>query len=979
MDGMLTAVKTTKIQVVESVESPPANEPRSAPPKAVASPDQCLTLMRDQPDVQTLENILQYLCGTVGETAGFNIKVPGPLSAQIINTLVNTIIPDYWDFWAQSSGQDSGRLKNGKERLLNCLRSISGLGALVTRFKALLAEVQQEQQQASKSHNAPQHLKNLVDVLLELLDCDTHFLSERWEEIGKIRSSTQRNLLWREAISLTASGRLVSTVAQSEDLLKSSTMPVSGTWLANGPSYAKWLGKGVFQTSCCQQDTDEPISAAALLLGKSLSLGYTENVVGEVLSQFLTAGSNSMQTLLTLLVKLRAHEQRQFLLSTLDFISKKFLNVNSSQTEDLRNTPGTMTGCIAFLVQIVSGSDVLKESLVSWLTGIAGATGSPALRRVAISAIQNDEARIVKAMERSMEQFGDELYIKHAPILQQEALTQVLLLSCGYVHRSQPMFLFTVARSSMQMKGTSNRIGATSPRARFLGMVTAMAISGLIDKLENRLKFEISDDETLEAKWYQQLVHVNDGQGSLDDMRRLSELLSATLPDDRSRVSSLSKSQNKKLSPGVMAKGGKKPSKAQNAPITGPRVIEILDESDDDDDLVSYAKPDSDPEDESEDPTLIQRNKPTAPVYIRDLIAGLRDNENYDRHQLALSSAAGLIRRKANFGKEVIDHIDELASVLLGLNDQFELDNFQEMRQQALIVLLLVRPDQVGPLLIRAFYGGDYSLSQRIAILTSLGLGAREMAGFREDSEADAETSSSSFPSKKLPEKLHKLYASESSPIDEVTNHLKRTMITPLALDAADQLSGPNALKVRAFSSRMEVEKKRKKPRANELAKIVAQSFFFPMTGGWWIHAKSIGSGNTFYSPILLPVFLKTLAILLHASGPSTLSLPQMTTEYWDLLLSLRASALNDVAILEALLFSFLTLLDVNEDKQRLVQEHAKELLETHEWVKLVFERTSGGDDEGDRVRSLAAGVLVRCSEVVEKHQRLLMGDMMDY
>ena len=139
------------------------------------------------------------------------------------------------------------------------------------------------------------------------------------------------------------------------------------------------------------------------------------------------------------------------------------------------------------------------------------------------------------------------------------------------------------------------------------------------------------------------------------------------------------------------------------------------------------------------------------------------------------------------------------------------------------------------------------------------------------------------------------------------------------------------------------------------------------------------GSGNTFYSPVLLPVFLKTLAILLHASGPSTMSLPQMTTEYWDLLLFLRAPALNDVAILEALLFSFLTLLDVNEDKQRLVQEHAKELLETHEWVKLVFERTSGGDEEGDRVRSLAAGVLVRCSEVVEKHQRLLMGDMMDF
>ncbi len=104
-----------------------------------------------------------------------------------------------------------------------------------------------------------------------------------------------------------------------------------------------------------------------------------------------------------------------------------------------------------------------------------------------------------------------------------------------------------------------------------------------------------------------------------------------------------------------------------------------------------------------------------------------------------------------------------------------------------------------------------------------------------------------------------------------------------------------------------------------------------------------------------------------------------MTSEFWDLLLSLRSASADDSTVLEALLFSFLTILEVNEDKRSIAQDHSKELLETQDWAQLVFERARGGDEEGDRVRMLAASVLVRTREVVEKHQRLLLGDMFDF
>jgi telomere length regulation protein len=109
-----------------------------------------------------------------------------------------------------------------------------------------------------------------------------------------------------------------------------------------------------------------------------------------------------------------------------------------------------------------------------------------------------------------------------------------------------------------------------------------------------------------------------------------------------------------------------------------------------------------------------------------------------------------------------------------------------------------------------------------------------------------------------------------------------------------------------------------------------------------------------------------------------------MTSELWEMLLSLRNNALNDndIGVLESLLFAFLTLLDVNEDKRRLATEHAKELVETQEWARLVLERrevgVGKGDEEGEKVRMLAAAVVVRCHEVVERWQRLMLGDMVD-
>lgn len=543
------------------------------------------------------------------------------------------------------------------------------------------------------------------------------------------------------------------------------------------------------------------------------------------------------------------------------------------------------------------------------------------------------------------------------------ALAQTLALCAGYVQRSQPMFLTMMAKSSYHVNGMSNRIGATSPRTRFLGMAVGVAISKMVDKPELQLNFALEGHEASEAKWYEWLTEVDDKLGNISHLKQ---------PDKS--IATIKQAPKKKITSKVS-------SNLAITEIQGPRVIEVLTDSEDEDaDLMVYEKPDSDPEDEDDDPTVINRNKPTAPVYIRDLIAGLRDEENYDRHTLALSTAASLIRRKANFGTEVTDHLDELATILTGLQDNLELGDFAQQRQQALIAVLLAKPAQMAQWFARSFFAGDYSLTQRIAMLTTLGLGARELAGIKDSSTEDLLPPAPSFPSKTLPPHLHKIYAEnkDPNPVAKLSSSMARQMLSPLASAAATSLSGPSILQVRTFSTRMAVEAGRSKPIPNALAQIVADNFFFPLTGRWWLQVRS--SSDSIYSSVhLLPPFLQTLSLLLHASGPNTLALPQLTREYWDLLLSVRGLASKDKSILNAVLFGLLMLLETNENKERVATEHGKELLETQAWVKMVFEGLAKGEEEDERVRGLAAGVVVRCQEVVEKYQRRMAGAMMDY
>src|SRR5262249_52732529 len=142
-----------------------------------------------------------------------------------------------------------------------------------------------------------------------------------------------------------------------------------------------------------------------------------------------------------------------------------------------------------------------------------------------------------------------------------------------------------------------------------------------------------------------------------------------------------------------------------------------------------------DPPDSDEDPTLINRSKPRAPVYIVDLVKALRMDDKPDVAELALKTAPGLIRRKAGFGTELAENIEDLALALISLRDGVSEDTGHQLRLQSLVACLVALPKRMGPWLASMYIEGDFSLSERASLLTTIGLGARELAGYKDDEE----------------------------------------------------------------------------------------------------------------------------------------------------------------------------------------------------------------------------------------------------
>ena len=249
---------------------PVESQKTNRPVFAIKSAEDVLESLRSKPDHATLSRALRWLNKTASHNDEFNIKKPGPKAAQIIFTLVNDIIPDYWETLRDESSQE-------KVLLIQCLRSVAGIGAITSRLRLQLAALKESQKPAQ---NTLAQKIQPVEILLNVLDtalAKEEFITVLWYDIkAYCLQPSQRSLQWKEVCALVASGKVLSIASEANLTLRDLSSSIKEwSWIGDGSQYAMWLGRCMQHMLKTMKDDDtEGERALSQLLSKGLSLGY---------------------------------------------------------------------------------------------------------------------------------------------------------------------------------------------------------------------------------------------------------------------------------------------------------------------------------------------------------------------------------------------------------------------------------------------------------------------------------------------------------------------------------------------------------------------------------------------------------------------------------------------------------------------------------------------------------------------------------
>lgn len=102
----------------------------------------------------------------------------------------------------------------------------------------------------------------------------------------------------------------------------------------------------------------------------------------------------------------------------INYLARNFLNQAADGGTEL------VSSVAQILTSVVAEDKLRQEHLINWCVSSSGAGLGDAvgIRRAVLAVLSQDKDVIFNVFEKSLSQFGDELYIKHAAILQQEGM-----------------------------------------------------------------------------------------------------------------------------------------------------------------------------------------------------------------------------------------------------------------------------------------------------------------------------------------------------------------------------------------------------------------------------------------------------------------------------------------------------------------------------------------------------------------------------
>ncbi|GJJ13190.1 hypothetical protein Clacol_007441 [Clathrus columnatus] len=439
------------------------------------------------------------------------------------------------------------------------------------------------------------------------------------------------------------------------------------------------------------------------------------------------------------------------------------------------------------------------------------------------------------------------------------------------------------------------------------------------------------------------------------------------------------------------------------------------------------------------DPTLrVGQSKPIPkPVYLAQLVSLFRKSNNEEKDtadiiEVILSSAELLIRRKKGFGYELEENAVELTIALLMLRNNYDMEDFNEKRQAALVALVECCPKKTAQTLVEQFFTNQYSTTDRLTMLTALAFGARTLAGLVASPTPGSSYPKIAFPSKLLPPALHHRYATQEE-IQQVQIGQILGGITQLALekskseveDALITTGNKDAIRTRMLKlgstahgiKRGQIEvletttsaltKLPPIPPSETFTVLAAEYFIMPLINHMWLYLrdtdtrirKDVAGTGMILDTNVLAHFLSTLAVLVHDARNSTAFLAIIAPASIEIAITLGSrpieaqrkstdtrspslSTATPATVLTAALELALFSLDASatlDDGRTLALENAALIMALSSWageVLNVFERghriLKGGGETESKLNAVAAGVVIRVEKIVEKWGRTI-------
>jgi len=329
------------------------------------------------------------------------------------------------------------------------------------------------------------------------------------------------------------------------------------------------------------------------------------------------------------------------------------------------------------------------------------------------------------------------------------------------------------------------------------------------------------------------------------------------------------------------------------------------------------------------------KNKIKPPIYIKDCIDGLVSEEEPNKIEVSINAAPELI--KSCSSNDIKEFGIRLCSILLGMSNNYELDRFDENRQEALNNLLIKEPTIIAPYISEQFYQKNYNLSQKFIMLNSLSTASNTLSSFIDKSkESDEDNNNNVLEIDNIIDRFSELNQ------DQNQNSKDEERIEKEDLSPIKVIAKRIEEHTRRFSRKSLIKKKIIKE--NKFCNY-AKFFFFPLIGNFDCTSEIFTVLNKSEQSLLLERLILTLGIITYCAMNS-LDSRRMCRELWNFCWSYRfyETKSQRCNVRNSILFSYSVIFNVlSED---LIMDEfggnsffgLGELEELYEWIMKLLE-----------------------------------------